>query len=127
MESFLELLMRWLHIFLAIAMVGGAAGGAYLGQPIVAPLARSVVFSGIIAIALSGVYNMTKLMKGAPQGWHMWFGIKFLLALHVFAMIFLLTKTDATPEKRRRWQLSALIGTAAVVAAGAYLRHLRGA
>ena len=127
MESFLDLLMRWLHIFTAIAMVGGAVGGAYLGQPIVAPLARNAVFSGIVGIAISGIYNMMKLMKGAPQGWHMWFGIKFLLALHVFGMIFLLTKTDATPEKRKRWQMSALIGTAAVVVAGAYLRHLRGA
>lgn len=127
MESFLDLLMRWLHIFTAIAMVGGAVGGAYWGQPIVAPLARNVVFSGIAALAVSGLYNLMMLMKGAPQGWHMWFGIKFLLALHVFAMLFLLTKTDATPEKRKRWQMSALIGTAAVVVAGAYLRHLRGA
>lgn len=102
-------------------------GGAYWGQPIVAPLARNVVFSGIAALAVSGLYNMMTLMKGAPQGWHMWFGIKFLLALHVFAMIFMLTKADATPEKRKRWQMSALIGTAAVVVAGAYLRQLRGA
>jgi uncharacterized membrane protein len=126
MEIFLPLLMRWLHIFTGIAMVGGAVGGAYLGQPVVAPIARNAVFSGIVAIFISGFYNMTQLMGSAPKGWHMWFGIKFLLALHVFAMIFLLTKTDATAEKRKRWQLSALIGTAAVVAAGAYLRSLRG-
>jgi hypothetical protein len=80
-----------------------------------------------VAIFISGFYNMTQLMGSAPKGWHMWFGIKFLLALHVFAMIFLLTKIDAAPEKRKRWQLSALIGTAAVAAAGAYLRYLRGA
>ena len=126
MENFLDLLMRWLHIFPAIVMVGGAVGGAYLGQPMVSALSRNAVFGGMAAILISGAYNLTQLMKGAPKGWHMWFGIKFLLALHVFTMIFLLTKTDATAAKRARWQISALIGTAAVVAVGAYLRSLRG-
>lgn len=119
--------MRWLHLFLGIAMVGGAAGGAYLNQPIVSALSRNAVFAGITGILLSGLYNMMKMMSNAPKGWHMWFGIKFLLALHVFAMIFLLTKPDATPEKRKRWQMSALISTAVVVAVGAYLRSLHGA
>ena len=119
--------MRWLHIFTGIAMVGGAVGGAYLGQPVVAPIARNAVFSGIVAIFISGFYNMTQLMGSAPKGWHMWFGIKFLFALHVFAMLFLLTKPDATPEKRKRWQLLAVFGVVVVVFAGAYMRQLRGA
>lgn len=127
MEIFLELLMRWLHIFVGMVMVGGVVGGAYLGLPVVAPVARSAVFSGIVAIFISGFYSLTRLMGTAPKGWHMWFGIKFLLALHVFAMIFLLTKVDAPFEKRKRWQMLGLIGAAGVVAAGAYLRHLRGA
>jgi len=118
--------MRWLHLFTAIAAVGGAVGGAYYSQPIVAALSRNVVIGGIVAMSISGVYSLTQLMKGAPKGWHMWFGIKFLLALHVFTMLFLLTKADATPQKRKRWQMSALIGTMAVVLAGAYLRSLRG-
>lgn len=125
MSNPLDLVMRVLHIFTAIAMVGGAAGGAFLGQPLAGAIARGSVITGIAAMFLSGLYNMMQVMSTAPKGWHMWFGIKFLLALHVFAMIFLMTKPDATAEKRARWQKSALIGTLFVVLAGVYLRSLR--
>jgi len=126
METSVDLLLRFAHLFTAIVLVGGAVGGAFLGQPSVSPFARNAVFGGIAILVTSGLIQMMNLISNVPKGWHMWFGIKFLLALHVFAMIFLMTKPDATPEKRKRWQLSALIGTAAVVAAGIYLRSLRG-
>jgi hypothetical protein len=127
MEIFVDLLMRWLHLFTAVVMVGGVVGGAYLGQPIVAALNRNIVIGGIAALLVSGVNTMIRVMATAPKGWHMWFGIKFLLALHVFAMLFLLTKSDAPADKRKRWQYSAMITTGAVIAVGAYLRWLRGA
>ena len=122
-----DLLLRWAHLFPAIVLVGGAVGGSLMGAPNVAPLARGVVVGGMVTMLTSGLITMNQLLATAPKGWHMWFGIKFLLALHVFAMIFLLTKVDAPLEKRKRWQMMGLIGAAAVVAAGAYLRHLRGA
>ncbi len=127
MDSFVDILLRWLHIFPAIVMVGGAIGGPYLGQPTIAPLARNGVIAGITLLLVSGVVNMINLLPTVPKGWHMWFGIKFLLALHVFAMLFLMTKPDAPAEKRLRWQKLALFGTVGVIAAGAYLRNLRGA
>lgn len=127
MEISVDLLLRWAHLFPAIVLVGGAVGGAYLGQPVASPLARGAVIGGIVAMLASGLFTMMRMISTVPKGWHMWFGIKFLLALHVFAMIFLMTKPDATPEKRAKWQKSALIGTALVVFVAEYLRSLRGA
>ncbi|MCX6611174.1 MAG: hypothetical protein NTW74_10030 [Acidobacteria bacterium] len=122
-----DLLLRWAHLFPAIVLVGGAVGGSLMGAPNVAPLARGVVVGGMVTMLTSGLITMNKLLATAPKGWHMWFGIKFLFALHVFAMLFLLTKPDATPEKRKRWQLLAVLGLVVVVFAGGYLRQLRGA
>jgi hypothetical protein len=127
MESLLPLLMRILHIIPAVVVVGGAAGGAFLNHPVAAPLSRGTVLAGIVALIASGLYNfMTFMQAGVPKGYHMWFGIKFLLGLHVMTMLFLLTKPDAPADKRKRWQVSALWGAMAVIIAGAYLRSLRG-
>ena len=127
MEITVDLLLRWAHLFTAIVLVGGAVGGRLLDNPTTAPLSRGAVIGGIVAMLSSGLFTMFHIIKTVPKGWHMWFGIKFLLALHVFAMIFLLTKPDASPEKRKRWQLSAIIGIAAIVFIAAYMRQLRGA
>lgn len=121
-----DLLLRWAHLFPAIVLVGGAVGGRLLGQGNVAPYARGAVIAGIFTMFTSGLLSMIRLGSSVPKGWHMWFGIKVLLALHVFTMIFLLTKTDASQEKRKRWQISALIGTALAVLVAGYMRQLRG-
>ena len=126
MDSNLDLLLRWLHIFPVIVLVGGALGGRFLNVAPVAALSRGAVIAAIAAIVGSGLVRMMSMMATVPKGWHMWFGIKFLLALHVLTMIFLLTKPDVSVEKRKRWQLSALIGAAAVVLVAAYMRQLRG-
>jgi hypothetical protein len=127
MESLLPLLLRLLHIIPAVVVVGGAVGGAFLNHPVAAPLSRGTVLVGIVALLGSGLYNfLTYVQAGVPKGYHMWFGIKFLLGLHVMTMLFLLTKPDAPAAKRQRWQVSALWGTIAVIIAGAYLRALRG-
>ncbi|GAB4404947.1 MAG: hypothetical protein OHK0021_17170 [Bryobacter sp.] len=126
MDAILDTLLRWLHIFVGIVMVGGAVGGRYLGTPPVAALSRNAVFIGATAIVTTGLISMVRMISTVPKGWHMWFGIKFLLALHVLTMIFLMTNPNATDEKRKKWQLSALLGTIAVTAVASYLRYLRG-
>lgn len=126
MDAILDIVLRWAHIFPVVVMVGGAAGGRWLGNPVVGPLSRNAVFLGAFVIITSGLINMVRMISTVPKGWHMWFGIKFLAALHVLTMIFLMTNPNASAEKRQRWQVSALIGTAVVVAIAAYMRHLRG-
>lgn len=122
----IDALLRWLHILMIILMVGGAVGGRYLGSTLVAPLSRNAVFLGVFTVLTTGLVAMVRMIATVPKGWHMWFGIKFLLALHVFAMLFLLTNPNASEDKRKRWQLSALFSTIAVVAIATYLRYLRG-
>jgi NADH:ubiquinone oxidoreductase subunit 6 (subunit J) len=126
MDAILDVLLRWAHIFPVVVMVGGAVGGRWLGAPVVSALSRNAVFLGAFLIITTGLINMVRMISTVPKGWHMWFGIKFLGALHVLTMIFLMTNPNAPTEKRQRWQMSALIGTAAVVAIAAYMRHLRG-
>ncbi|WP_031498021.1 hypothetical protein [Bryobacter aggregatus] len=126
MDSFVDVLLRWLHIFPVIVLVGGAVGGKFLNVPIVSPLSRNAVFLAGAALVGSGLVNMMRVMPTVPKGWHMWFGIKVLLSLHVLTMIFLMTKVDVPQAKRARWQTSALIGAALIVAVAAYMRHLRG-
>lgn len=125
MDPIQDVILRALHIFPAIVMVGGAVGGKFLNAPLVAPLSRNSVFLGLLLLVGSGLVNMMRLMASVPKGWHMWFGIKFVLALGVLVHIFLLTKPDATAEKRGKWQMTALIMTGLVVVVSAYLRYLR--
>ncbi len=127
MEISVDLLLRWLHILTAIILVGGAAGGAFLGQANIAPLARGAVIGGIVTLLGSGLITMMRVISTVPKGWHMLFGIKFLLALHVFAMLFLMTKPDATVEKRTRWRKSALASAIIIVLIAGYMRAMRGA
>jgi NADH:ubiquinone oxidoreductase subunit 6 (subunit J) len=126
MDAFLDILLRWAHIFPVVVMVGGAVGGRWLGAPVVSALSRNAVFLGAFLIITSGLINMVRMISTVPKGWHMWFGIKFLGALHVLTMIFLMTNPNAPESKRQRWQMSALIGTAVVIAIAAYMRQLRG-
>lgn len=125
MDSSVDIVLRWAHIFPVVVLVGGAVGGSLLGQPSVAPLARGAVLGGIVTILGSGLATMMSLMGSVPKGWHMWFGIKTLLALHVFAMLFLMTNPNAPAEKRARWQRSALVGVAIIIFVAAYLRSMR--
>ena len=75
------------------------------------------------ALFASGLYNfLTK--SSYPPGYHMWFGIKFLLALHVLSMLILLTRRNIEESKQRRWMTSILYSGAAVIVISAVLRWI---
>src|SRR5260370_23348599 len=110
------ILMRWTHITCVSFLVGSAlyASGvlmpAMAGMPAAAvndlnnriaeKLRRLVIFM-ILGALLSGLYNL--LMKtNLPSGYHMIFGIKMLLALHIFAVAILNTKADVPAAQRLR-------------------------
>jgi uncharacterized membrane protein len=92
---------------------------------------RPLALSTIALSLITGLYNFYLIYQaGVPAAYHMVFGIKVLLALHVFGMLYVLSKPpSADPRqdaKRSRLALGALISALIILALGAYLRTLHG-
>jgi len=85
---------------------------------------RAPALLATLLVALTGALNFMTRMKGAPAGWHAFIGIKILLALHVIAMVFLLARGAATPEKEARWRKGALASAVVVALIGLYFSNL---
>lgn len=118
----LGVLMRFTHVITVIFLIGGVFY-ARLAGPKIAPEFASKVYVLAALLFGSGLYNfLTK--SSYPPHYHMWFGIKFLLALHVLSMLILLTRPAVEDSKRRRWMSSILYSGAAVIAVSAVLRWL---
>ena len=118
---------RWLHIASAVTLLGGVLFArqilANAGQLEAVTRSAGLFLFAIGGLLLSGVYNL--LSKGAvPPGYHAIFGIKVLLALHVFAVAFLLGRPGADAAKRIRQMTGIIISGAVILALSAYLRFL---
>jgi uncharacterized membrane protein len=109
----LLLLLRYMHILGAIALMGGTIFMRFALRPVVVGLppetkatiheqVRSrwskfvmlasalLLISGITNLALAGRYNFDPIV-GMPKGYHMVVGVKFLLALPIFFIAALMT------------------------------------
>lgn len=119
-------LMRWLHISSVVVLLGGVfyARLAYVGGgSALSPRFRPVIWVALVTLIGSGFYNfLTK--SSYPPHYHMWFGIKMLLALHIIAALLLLTREGATDAKRLRSMTGIIISGAVVVAISAWLRWI---
>lgn len=128
--------MRILHILSAVTLAGGALTWKFGLAPATAPLAeetrgkvgdaiarawRPFVLSGILGLLVSGTYNVMR-KTNLPPAYHPLFGVKVLLALHVFAVLWMVTKPG---NRKRERQLSGVVFSAvAIVAISAALRWL---
>jgi uncharacterized membrane protein len=140
----LALVMRWIHLLCAVAV-----GGSILFHWIVlAPAARKtlsaeqhaalreplmrrwkmLIHPSIVLFLLSGFYNFIKVTAPQHHGqplYHALFGIKFMLAIAVFALAIVLTSTRKWSEKWRQgkfgWAVLAL-GIVALVLLGGYMK-----
>jgi hypothetical protein len=119
----LGLFSRWLHISCVVILIGSVFY-AWRTTRTFAPGFSSVVYAAAAGIVASGLYNLfTK--PSYPPGYHMWFGIKMLLVLHVLAAIILLTRRSAAPsEKQSRTMAGIITSGAIVIAVSAYLRWI---
>ncbi len=121
--SFAELfglLFRWLHILAAITAAGGTIFTRFVVLPAHATLAPAdrnelqsemrrrwskIVMASIAFLLLSGFYNYILIVHNyrevLPKWYHMLFGIKFLLAMAVFAIASLLAGRTALADRLR--------------------------
>lgn len=121
--------MRLIHILSAITLLGGVfawrfgalASGANLASDTRAKVEnafaaawRPAVLASVIGLLVSGFYNfMQKVGAGGLQpAYHAVFGVKFLLALHVFAATLLATKPN-NPKRER--MLTGVVASGVIV------------
>lgn len=122
MDLILGVFMRWLHISSVIVLIGGVVHSRF-GCAAQSEKYRGWFLGAILGVVVSGFYAF--LHKTAfPPGYHMWFGIKMLLALHIFAVVFLLAKGAGDEAKRKRWRTGVVISGFATVLIAAILRSL---
>ena len=121
-------LSRVIHIASAILLLGGLFYAWNLSKynrlpdnPVYG--FRPAVWSLVAALLLTGTYNLMLKMP-VPKEYHMLFGVKFLLFLHIAAVSILLVKPQTTQEKRVR-MLTGLAGSgAALILVSAALRAI---
>lgn len=136
MGDILTVLMRWIHISSAVTLIGGVFYARFMMFPAASGLApeartaleeaaahrfRPVLFAAITGLILGGVYSYL-LKPGHSALYHALFGVKILLALHVFSAVILAT---APRNSRRARQLfGAAISGLTIVLISAYLRAI---
>ena len=139
-----DIFSRWLHILAAAVAVGGLIYARLIVSPSLGVLDadqrarflnqlsarfRPIAVGVIVILLATGVYNLLGvLQEGVVTAYHMAFGIKFLLALHIFGMLFLISAPPsgdaARDAKRSRLMTGAVISGLIVLALGAYLKTL---
>jgi uncharacterized membrane protein len=124
--------VRWLHIASVVTLLGGvifwrmvlARAGVEDSRGVIvekiAAAFRPLVFLSIGGIVISGILNFIAA-SGHSKLWHAMFGIKLLLALHVFAVSILIVQ----PNHPRRTRLAAgtMISGLLIILISAWLRR----
>ncbi len=115
MDAILPIAMRWLHLASVIVLVGGIVYARVIVGDMSARF-KPLAYVAIGAILVSGLYNfMSK--QHLPSNYQMWFGIKVLLALHVFAVTILY-------KGKKRLLTGAVITSGLIVGIAGYLRWI---
>jgi uncharacterized membrane protein len=132
----LGVLLRWLHITSAAVLVGGVVYARAAAVPALEQLPederagawtrlrsrfRPLVYIAIAGLLLSGLYNYLG-HPGHTRYYEIWFGIKMLLAAHVFAASILMVREGGEMLPRRL--TSIIISGFFVILVAAYLRRI---
>ena len=122
MDALPVVLFRWLHIASIVILLGGISYARFFAGSF-APRFRPWIWITTVTILCSGLYNLlTK--EGIPPAYHMWFGIKMLLVLHIFVVGLLITTKAIDDTKRLRMMGGIAASGFVVVLVSAYLRWI---
>ncbi len=83
---------------------------------------KALTLAAVLLIVLSGAYNFMTRMAAPPKGWHMFIGIKILLALHVLAMALVMMK-ELPEDKAKKLKRGALLSGLVVMAIGVWFSN----
>jgi uncharacterized membrane protein len=135
MYEALGILMRWLHLASVATLVGGMLYGWMVFVPSTEALAadarkaltdraaahfRPLMFGAIIALLVSGGYNLA-VNPGHHARYYLLLAVKLMLVAHVFAVgIVLVTRN---PEHRGRLFAGAAVSGLLIILISAYLRR----
>ena len=124
-------LSRAIHITGAVLLVGGLFYAWNLSRANALPPQPATGFVPAVWIVvatqfLTGAFNLMQRLTGGtvPKEYHILFGIKFLLFLHVAAVSILLVKPATAPQKRARMLTGLAYSGLAVLFLSSYLRYL---
>ncbi len=136
MLDVLGVILRWLHIISAVALLGGMIYSRFVVTPALSTLVpelqqklsdsmarryQGLLYTAIAALLVSGTYNLLR-KTGLTPLYHALFGIKILLALHVFIVGFLAMQPGN--QRRGRQITGIVISGTLIVAISAVLRKL---
>ncbi|MBZ5624248.1 MAG: hypothetical protein LAQ69_36955 [Acidobacteriia bacterium] len=134
MTDALLVTMRWIHIASMATLIGGILYGRLVMAPAIATLApdareslgdtvaalfRPLVYIAITGLVVSGTFNLLTTTGHRPI-YHMLFGVKMLLALHVFAVSILIVQPKN--PRRVRMMTGTMISGLIILAIAAWLR-----
>ena len=114
-----------IHIFAAMALMSAPIQALFNRTAAVLPRQRALIMS--IILLFTGFQNFMTVLGGIPKGsgWHMWFGIKTLLALHLMAINIVASNPQTDEGKRLRLLQGAGISGFVAVLLAAYLNYVR--
>jgi putative copper export protein len=136
MADVLSVIMRWLHLTSMATLIGGFLYGRLVITPALGTLSaeasraldekaalslRPLVLAATCGLIVSGIYNLLTT-PGHTARYHMLLGVKLLLALHVFAVGFLISQPKN--PRRARMMTGTIISGLVIVAISAYLRRI---
>lgn len=136
MPDILTLVMRWVHISSMATLVGGILYGRLVMAPSVSSLSpdaqeslwneasarfRPWVVAAMIGLIVSGLFKLLTTPGHRPI-YHMLFGIKMLLVLHVFAVALLIVKP--VNPRRVRMMTGTMISALVIILISAWLKSI---
>ena len=136
MGEYLTTIMRWVHISSVVTLIGGIVYARFVMIPSAVSLApdartaldenaarrfRPAVYAAMAGLVLSGVFNYLS-KPGHSVRYSALFGVKMLLALHVFSVA-ILVSVPKNP-RRARQLLGAAISGLAIILIAAYLKGI---